>query len=286
MSTVVSSTVTVVHPTTTTTYPLPSATYQPKKTAGTSTTASTSNNQPKTTSTSNLPKTTSTSNTTATGSNTPPRLDYYARYTFKEGAPLKTYLLRKRPGMLFREGKDVVSMSELLFILRDIIIAEKLYDKNNWSMVITDAALEVALNVKMLSFGDIPDFVLKQLKLAPNNNSAKPAPDAAAAAAKNNNDPSLHFLQEGRIVRPRIAPDTKFRVRQAFLAVLYTTPGATIGQQVFTYDELCKLLSRYILNRKGTFFDDRNIKVCICEGDFLGTAFGVRAFHRNQVWCL
>ncbi len=274
MSTVVSSTVTVVHPTTTTTYPLPSASNQPKKTAGTTTAALTSNNQPKTATT-----------TTTPAANTPPRLDYYARYTFKEGAPLKIYLLRKRPGMLFREGKDVVSMSELLFILRDIIIAEKLYDRRNWSMVITDAALEVALNVKMLSFGDIPDFVLKQLQLAPNsnNNSAKPAPDAAAAAAKNNNDPSLYFLQEGRIVRPRIAPDTKFRVRQAFLAVLYTTPGATIGQQVFTYDELCKLLSRYILNRKDTFFDDRNVKVCICEGDFLGTAFGVRAFHRNQV---
>ncbi len=274
MSTVVSSTVTVVHPTTTTTYPLHSASNQPKKTAGTTTAASTSNNQPK-------PKMPA-----AVTSNNPPRLDYYARYTFKEGAPLKIYLQRKRPGMLFREGKDVVSMSELLFILRDIIITEKLYDKSNWSMVITDAALEVALNVKMLSFGDIPDFVLKQLQLAPNsnNNSAKPAPDAAAAAdAKSNNDPSLYFLQEGRIVRPRIAPDTKFRVRQAFLAVLYTTPGATIGQQVFTYNELCKLLSRYILNRKDTFFDDRNVKVCICEGDFLGTAFGVRAFHRNQV---
>ncbi len=47
--------------------------------------------------------------------------------------------------------------------------------------------------------------------------------------------------------------------------------------------QLTKCLSHYILSRKEKFFDDRNIKVALCEGDPLGNAFGVRAFHRTQV---
>ena len=46
---------------------------------------------------------------------------------------------------------------------------------------------------------------------------------------------------------------------------------------------MTKHLSHYILTRKERFFDDRNIKVALCDGDPLGVAFGVRAFHRTQV---
>ena len=47
--------------------------------------------------------------------------------------------------------------------------------------------------------------------------------------------------------------------------------------------QLTKLLSNYILANKARFFDDRNIKVAMVEGDRLGVAFAVKAFHRTQV---
>ena len=43
------------------------------------------------------------------------------------------------------------------------------------------------------------------------------------------------------------------------------------------------LFSTYILNNKQRFFDTRNIKLAMVNGDILGDAFGVNAFHRCQV---
>ena len=47
--------------------------------------------------------------------------------------------------------------------------------------------------------------------------------------------------------------------------------------------QLTNYLSQYILQHRLKFFDKRNHMVAICEGDLLGEAFGVRAFHRSQV---
>ena len=47
--------------------------------------------------------------------------------------------------------------------------------------------------------------------------------------------------------------------------------------------QLSKLLSQYILIHKNDFFDYRNNKLVVCDGDPLGHAFNVRSFHRSQV---
>ena len=52
---------------------------------------------------------------------------------------------------------------------------------------------------------------------------------------------------------------------------------------IFTYEEVTLILSKYILSKKETLFDQRNIKLAIIKGDPLGEAFGVDAFHRCQV---
>lgn len=43
------------------------------------------------------------------------------------------------------------------------------------------------------------------------------------------------------------------------------------------------MLSSYILSKKATIFDSRNIKLALVKDDPLGDAFGVAAFHRCQV---
>ena len=42
------------------------------------------------------------------------------------------------------------------------------------------------------------------------------------------------------------------------------------------------MLSAYILSRKGSLLDLRNVRVALVRGDQLGIAFGVDAFHRTQ----
>ncbi len=83
-----------------------------------------------------------------------------------------------------------------------------------------------------------------------------------------------------------IAPHTRFRVLPAFRVVLGLVPGVPADKEIFTFDELTKALSHYILDNKMRFFDDRNIKVALVDGDPLGVAFNVRAFHRTQVTSL
>jgi hypothetical protein len=60
--------------------------------------------------------------------------------------------------------------------------------------------------------------------------------------------------------------------------------GVDREQSVFTYAELVRHLSSYILKHKDSFFDPRNISVALCgTTDPLGVAFGVTAFHRSQI---
>ena len=83
-----------------------------------------------------------------------------------------------------------------------------------------------------------------------------------------------------------ITPHTRFRVLPAFRVVLGLVPGVPADKEIFTFDELTRALSHYILDNRMRFFDDRNIKVALVDGDPLGVAFRVRAFHRTQVTSL
>ena len=51
----------------------------------------------------------------------------------------------------------------------------------------------------------------------------------------------------------------------------------------FTFDEVISLLFKYLLRRRGTLFDSRNIKVARVHLDPLGRALGgIVRFHRCQ----
>lgn len=75
-------------------------------------------------------------------------------------------------------------------------------------------------------------------------------------------------------------PKLRYYVKPKFLKVLKTMVK---NQETFTYEELAKHLSNYILSKRDQFFDERNIKVCMVKDDILGEAFNVKAFHRSQV---
>jgi hypothetical protein len=81
-----------------------------------------------------------------------------------------------------------------------------------------------------------------------------------------------------------VTADSEFNVKPAFRVVLNMIEGVDREKSVFTYAELVKHLSSYILQHKDSFIDPRNISVAICgTTDPLGVAFGVAAFHRSQI---
>ena len=80
--------------------------------------------------------------------------------------------------------------------------------------------------------------------------------------------------------------DRIFKPKPEFLNVLHLAPGADQNQITFTLPEITELLTKYILSRKEDIFDRRSILIPMVQNDPLGTAFGVKAFHRDQVMAL
>jgi len=78
-------------------------------------------------------------------------------------------------------------------------------------------------------------------------------------------------------------PSARFSLKPDFLSVIRSIPGVDPHQILFSYEQVTLLLSKYILAKKLTLFDQRNIKVALVENDPLGKAFNVKAFHRCQV---
>ena len=99
-----------------------------------------------------------------------------------------------------------------------------------------------------------------------------------------------------RFIRPPLAGKTTFvsatrrwRVSQPLLEVfrkLEEPDAIPKNQETFTYYELTRLLTTYVLRNHERLFDQTNIFVCNVGDDPLGRAFGMRAFHRSQAGML
>ena len=61
-----------------------------------------------------------------------------------------------------------------------------------------------------------------------------------------------------------------------------TLPEIDKNQTIFSFKEITKLVSGYIIKNKLRLFDKRNVKVCIVTNDPLGDIFGLDFFHHCQ----
>ena len=77
--------------------------------------------------------------------------------------------------------------------------------------------------------------------------------------------------------------NANYTLKKKFLNVVRSIPGTDKAKNVFTQEEVTSLVSKYILLRKDTIFDPRNIKLALVNKDPIGDAFGVMAFHRCQI---
>eukprot|EP00095_Tigriopus_kingsejongensis_P004280 maker-scaffold555_size137745-snap-gene-0.25 protein:Tk04280 transcript:maker-scaffold555_size137745-snap-gene-0.25-mRNA-1 annotation:"e3 ubiquitin-protein ligase mdm2 isoform x1" len=204
------------------------------------------------------------------------------------------------PGPLRTDAETFAILQDL----KDIISVEKLYDESNPVIIIGDRPLEVALGMKALHLTEIRMVVCKQLisQDSQMRGTINEVPQAASLTHPNlsvmpghkhpnvilpvipptrGNNPGLQPSNRSNL--DPIPPEKLFRVKPKFLKVIRKVPDVSSTQEVFTYQELTRLLSQYIIMNKNRFFDERNIKVALCQGDILGEAFGLRAFHRTQV---
>jgi hypothetical protein len=87
---------------------------------------------------------------------TPQEIDrniLHSLYAFKEGAPLKNYILKKRPST-----SEFLTLAEILTILKEIIHDEDMFDMRNPAIFLCDQNLENGSNYASLAcHGDQSD---------------------------------------------------------------------------------------------------------------------------------
>lgn len=206
----------------------------------------------------------------------------YTTYTvprrFLQGSKLHLYLAGKVPSMITMAKLDF-TLFEVLSALRKVISSEKLFDPNNTTVIICSRDLETALNVKFMHITEVKDIVLLQMEvlspvlLASLTPSTQTSVSAATSGGQQQAAP--YFDMEGT-----------YWVKPHFLKVLRMVKDVDQTKVKFSYREVVANLSKYILENKDRLFDSRNIKVAHVEGDPLGVAFNVKAFHRSQVTSL
>ena len=220
-------------------------------------------------------------------------------FLFKEGSKLKTFLLDKEA---IDKDKIYHTLAAIMLALKKIIKDEKLYDENNTKIILCSQELENAIDRKAMHSSEVRNEVIKQLLIAYNQPYLRniligqnwmqrqeewhPIWNTLhLERIEASHNTILQLTDELNIINS-IPAHNRFIPTPNFLKVLHLAPGINKERTTFTFPEITCLLSSYILSKQNEIFDKRDIKIAIVKDDLLGIAFGVKAFHRNQVMSL
>lgn len=90
-------------------------------------------------------------------------------------------------------------------------------------------------------------------------------------------------LLVGVTARLRGQSDDLYRISPGLRLCFLTVSAFQAHRQVFTLNEICNTLSRYILERKDRLIDYDNIRILHIADDPLGQVFGVDEVHRADI---
>ena len=193
-------------------------------------------------------------------------------------APLRAYIQERLPGKLPSCDSGGVTLGQILHCLREIVYRGKLYDERNPQIILCDPGMDRALGTRAFHLCQIKELVCKQLVEDPDEANGQPVRGGSVGMPHGLAETSANIPNDGP------APSEEFRVRPEFLRVLRTLDDIDRNREVFSYSDLTKLLSQYLLKHRARFFDERNISVALVDGDDLGAVFGgIKAFHRTQM---
>ena len=75
----------------------------------------------------------------------------------------------------------------------------------------------------------------------------------------------------------------QFKLRTPFCELIQNVKKVNKNRTIFTYEEICSSLSKYIIDWRAQLFLGQNIKICYVQNDPLGVCFNVLAFDISQV---
>jgi len=198
----------------------------------------------------------------------------------------------------------MISLGQILTLMKMIIAKAKLFDPRNPSIIECNRELESVFNMSYLHVKQVKEAILKSTillseyrrhrnHLDPQKNLPAiystnmpviipPAPAATPEQQTDLETDSGIGSDEDTDCQP-----PKSEIKDEVLPLYWVSEGLCnvlgLSGKPMTYQDISAKLSHYILARKEALFDNRNIMVAIVKNDPLGDVFKVRAFHRDQV---
>ena len=185
---------------------------------------------------------------------------------WKEGSSLKQFLNLKCD-----ENERSFTYIQVLKILKDVIISEKLYDPKNPAIILCDDDLELALNQKALHVSQLNAAIL------PHFSNSKDIEFPQVIHTKNPTEQGRRFFGN---------PTTEFSMQPNLLNLIRKLAEPNNTRSIFSLTEILDLVSHYIISNKSTIFDPRNVTLALVKDNLLGKALNVAAFHRSQIRAL
>ena len=189
--------------------------------------------------------------------------------SFKPESELKQYIRLKT-----RITKTFFTLGEIIAILRTIIEEEKQYEKRNPALIICSEELKLVLKCTALHYKELKIAIISHLAFTHEYLGKVWDPKSHSPKSK---------CVATHIWTPKKA---QFKLKNPFLGLIQNMTRINQNRTVFTYEEICALVCKYIRDRKDQFFHDQNIRVCWVKDDLLGTCFDVDAFHFIQLKAL
>ena len=147
---------------------------------------------------------------------------------------------------------------------------ENLFDPNNPRIVLCSEALEMALDRKAFSLDQMEQVIVHHLL---RENLIFDVPKL----------PITIIYRKNVIFKTYNGPSSlQFLLQPKFLSLLKTTEKCQIPKYLFTYSEILKLFTKYILSQRDLIIDDRNLYIAIIQNHPLELVFNVKAFHKKQ----
>ena len=189
--------------------------------------------------------------------------------SFKPDSELKSYI-KLKTGIV----KIFFTLGEIIAILRTIIKEEKQYDDRNPALIICSEELKLVLKCKALHYKELKNAIISHLAFTQEYLGKVWDPKTRSP---NNKSFATHIWTNKK---------AQFKLKNPFLGLIQNITRINRNRTVFTYEEVCALVCKYIRDRRDQFFHEQNIKVCWVHNDLLGTCFNVSAFHFVQLKAL
>ena len=165
--------------------------------------------------------------------------------SFKPDSELKQYIRLKT-----RITKTFFTLGEIIAILRTIIEEEKQYEKRNPALIICSEELKLVLKCTALHYKELKNAIISHLAFTHEYLGKVWDPETHSSNSKCF---ATHIW---------INKKAQFKLKNPFLGLIHNITRMNWNRTVFTYEEICALVCKYIRDRRDRFFHDQNIRIC------------------------